>query len=201
MTDIRWQVDRYVALGYPRLAGLSDAQFRTLAEPLTDAAETRGDVTLVVTRELIDPEERVPLLRLSDGTKQGILDKNHFSDARAGLAPYDPRPELALPSGPLYLLEGFDRGDRFRGVAPRDTRAPIAAAGRTPLTIDEGLSVLALDPGVLAKNHCFMLDGSTRGDKRVPALWISTGAPKLGWCFDGVPHDWLGMASASARHP
>ena len=37
------------------------------------------------------------------------------------------------------------------------------------------------------------------GDKRVPAIWISAGAPKLGWCWDGNPHTWLGAASAGAR--
>jgi len=49
------------------------------------------------------------------------------------------------------------------------------------------------------KNHCFMLMGSRRGDLRVPALWISEKAPKLGWCYDGNPHTWLGIASAESR--
>jgi hypothetical protein len=60
-------------------------------------------------------------------------------------------------------------------------------------------------PGILVKNHCFMLSGSRRtalpGDRRVPALWISERAPKLGWCWDGNPHDWLGVASAGRRRP
>ena len=34
---------------------------------------------------------------------------------------------------------------------------------------------------------------------RVPALWISERAPKLGWCWDGNPHTWLGLASAGRR--
>ena len=36
-------------------------------------------------------------------------------------------------------------------------------------------------------------------DRRVPALWISEQAPKLGWCWDGNPHSWLGLASAGSR--
>jgi len=32
-----------------------------------------------------------------------------------------------------------------------------------------------------------------------PAIWISRGAPKLGWCWQRNPHTWLGMASAGAR--
>ena len=43
-----------------------------------------------------------------------------------------------------------------------------------------------------------MLSGSRRGDRRVPAMWISARAPKLGWCWDGNPHDWLGVASAGS---
>jgi hypothetical protein len=33
----------------------------------------------------------------------------------------------------------------------------------------------------------------------VPAFWISERAPKLGWCWDGNPHTWLGVASAGVR--
>jgi hypothetical protein len=39
----------------------------------------------------------------------------------------------------------------------------------------------------------------TAGDRRVPALWISGGAPKLGWCWAGNPHTWLGSASCATR--
>ncbi|WFF07707.1 DUF5701 family protein [Micromonospora sp. WMMD1076] len=31
----------------------------------------------------------------------------------------------------------------------------------------------------------------------MPALWISQGAPKLGWCWFGNPHTWLGSATAN----
>ena len=71
--------------------------------------------------------------------------------------------------------------------------------GRTPLTIEEGIAVVTHAPQLLEKNRCFMLSGSRRGDRRVPAMWISERAPKLGWCWDGNPHDWLGVASAGAR--
>jgi len=54
-------------------------------------------------------------------------------------------------------------------------------------------------PSLLEKNKCFMLSGSRRHDRRVPALWISERAPKLGWCWDGNPHTWLGVASAGGR--
>jgi hypothetical protein len=204
------QVDTYCRLGYPQLADLDEEGFRKRAAPLvaqasalpTDPSTASAGqlrVLLVVTRSLISDEARVPLLRLAESDRQGVLDRNHSSDARQGLAHYLPRPELAVPDAPLYLLVGVERGDEYRDIAPRDALPAIAQRGRTPLTIDEGISLATVAPELLAKNHCFMLAGSTRGDKRVPALWISERAPKLGWCFDAVPHSWLGVASASSR--
>lgn len=70
-------------------------------------------------------------------------------------------------------------------------------------------------PGVLERNHCFMTPGSRRRkpdgsyDARTPALWVSNGtgrdgkqrkgAPKVGWCWWGNRHTWLGIASAASR--
>ena len=81
-------------------------------------------------------------------------------------------------------------------MRPADAMPVIRSRGRTPLTIDEGIAVVTHAPHLLEKNKCFMLSGSRRNDRRVPALWISERAPKLGWCWDGNPHTWLGVASA-----
>lgn len=197
--SLEHQVDAYVRADYPGLAGLDETAFRALAAPFVDIAADRPDALLVVTRALVDDEARVPLLRLAGSDRPGILDKNHASDARAGLSHYVPRAGVEVPDAPLYLLVGVERGDEYRDVSPAEALAAITARGRTPLTIDEGLSLVTVAPELLVKNHCFSLAGSTRGDKRVPALWISEGAPKLGWCFDRVPHTWLGLASARER--
>ncbi|MGH3368551.1 MAG: DUF5701 family protein [Nocardioidaceae bacterium] len=37
------------------------------------------------------------------------------------------------------------------------------------------------------------------GNRRLPSFWVSRGAPRLGWCWAGTPHTWLGASSASAR--
>ncbi|MGC4174972.1 DUF5701 family protein [Demequina sp.] len=185
------QVDAYVSVGYPQLAGLTEDAFRALfgaLEPVDEPA------LAVVTAEVIPAEARVPALRIPGSAKEGILDRNH---GEAGLAPY--APVVDIPEAPVYWLYGIDRGDEFLNVAPRDALPAIAERGRTPLTIDEGLSLATVAPHFVEKNHCFMLAGSRRGDKRVPAIWISQRAPKLGWCFEGVPHTWLGIASAAGR--
>jgi hypothetical protein len=198
------QVDRLVELGYPGLAGMKDDDLRERLEPLRAGAEAidargqddepgRAAYVVVVTRDLVDPYATVPLLRL--GSKAGVVDRNH---APGDLATYDPLPELGVP-GPAYLLVGVDRGEEFCGVRPEDALPVIRERGRTPLTIDEGIALVTQRPTVLERNRCFMLSGSRRHDRRVPALWISEGAPKLGWCWDGNPHTWLGVASAGSR--
>lgn len=201
------QVDRLVSTGYPALAGLQESAFRAVLAPLAEAAHRldegepenrpgRTAYVVVVTRRLVDPTATVPLLRLVGGRKPGVVDRNH---APGDLATYDPLPELEVPDAPAYLLVDVDRGEEFCGVRPEEALPVIRGRGRTPLTIDEGIAVVTHAPELLEKNRCFMLSGSRRSDRRVPAMWISERAPKLGWCWDGNPHSWLGVASAARR--
>ncbi len=162
-----------------------------------DLTPARAPFVLVVSAaDMTAVEQQVPLLRLAGGSPPGVLDRNHGAQ---GLAPYRPIEEVGPPPAPVYALVDVDRGEEFRGVAPHDALPVIVKRGRTPLTIAEGVAFVLLYPHVLEKNACFMLSGSRRGDRRVPALWISGKAPKLGWCWDGNPHDWLGVANTGAR--
>lgn len=84
------------------------------------------------------------------------------------------------------------------------------------MTLNEAISWLLQRPSELVPGACFMTLGSrkpaaTGADSRVPAIWISRGtgrdgpahrnAPKVGWCWAGNRHAWLGHASAAGRHP
>ena len=85
-------------------------------------------------------------------------------------------------------------------VPPAVALPRLTAAGRSPLTVEEGLSVVLQRPEVLREVCCFSLLGSRCGDRRVPALWVKRGGqPRLGWCWEGAPHTWLGSASCAAR--
>jgi len=158
---------------------------------------------VVVTREHVAPEDTVPLLRLygpkGPGAKPGIVDRNH---GEGDLTRYHPI-EVSTPPASAYLLVDVERGEEFCNVRPEDATQVVLSRGRSPLTIDEGIALVTQVPHLLEKNKCFMLAGSRRsalpGDRRVPALWISERAPKLGWCWDGNPHTWLGLASAATR--
>jgi hypothetical protein len=99
--------------------------------------------------------------------------------------------------------------------SPDEVLPALAAAGRTPLTIGEGIQWPLHAPELLERNHCFMTIGSRKPkpdgdlDTRVPAIWISNGtgrdakdnrsAPKVGWCWAGNRHTWLGFGSAARR--
>lgn len=124
---------------------------------------------------------------------------------------------LAIPDRPLYLVFRPTRGDELRNASPVEALAAIRGAGRTPLTLNEGISWLLQDPTVLQPGACFMTIGSRKhtaagqADPRCPAIWISRGtgrdgptrrnAPKVGWCWAGNRHTWLGHASAASRLP
>ncbi|MFC0029852.1 DUF5701 family protein [Micromonospora chaiyaphumensis] len=203
-TEFDRQLDRLLQLGYPALAGLTEDAFRDLLTPLRTAAvagaadlaaptDGRVPFLLVTTRELVPVQERIALTTLAGKRKPGILDRNFPAD---DLPAFDPIKELEVPAGPAYLLFDVDRGEEYRNLPPSTALAQMTERGRLPITIDEGLAFVTLHPPALASNRCFSLVGSRCGDKRVPALWISQGAPKLGWCWFGNPHTWLGSATA-----
>ncbi|MFC6236922.1 DUF5701 family protein [Longivirga aurantiaca] len=116
------------------------------------------------------------------------------------LRPHDFAPiEGTEPPASPYLLLDVDLGARFRNATPEAALIALRAEGRTPLTIDEGVSMLLQVPDALHARTAYSLLASRRADQRVPALWMSYGAPRLGWCWDRNPHTWLGSASAAAR--
>jgi Family of unknown function (DUF5701) len=106
---------------------------------------------------------------------------------------------VRLPDAPAYLAVDVDLGAGSRNVRPQDALHDILDAGRSPLTLEEGIALVLQQPEAIARNWGFSMAGSRRGDQRVPAFWISEGRPKLGWCWDGNPHTWLGTASCARR--
>ncbi|AIR98867.1 DUF5701 family protein [Streptomyces glaucescens] len=199
------QVRNLIELGYPALGGLGAAEFEALCAPLRAAVpDQEADVTagrvpflLVVAREVAPVERTMPLTALHGKKKPGFVDHSFEPGA---LERFVAVPSVAVPGHRVHLVFDVERGEEFCGVVPNDAMETIAGRGRTPLTIEEGIALITHFPEVLVKNKCFSLGGSRSGDRRVPAIWISQGMPKLGWCWEGNPHTWLGMASAGKRH-
>jgi len=151
---------------------------------------------LVVTRHVAPIEQTMPQTTLHGKRKSGFVDHSYEPGA---LERFVATKETELPDQRVYLLFDIARGEEFCGAVPNDAMDVIAKRGRTLLTIEEGIAMITHFPQVLVKNKCFSLGGSRAGDHRVPAIWISQNAPKLGWCWERNPHTWLGMASAGAR--
>ncbi|MEU5358166.1 DUF5701 family protein [Streptomyces albidoflavus] len=202
------QVARLLEAGYPAVAGVPEEEFAARVAPLRKVVVDRtaelsapepenGRVPflLVISRALVPVEEAVARTTLAGKSKPGIVDR-HYKPGE--LERFTTLEELRPPGEPAaHLLFGVERGEEFCGAVPADAMAEIAGRGRTTLTMEEGLALVTQYPAAFAKNKCFSLGATRAGDRRVPALWISQDAPKLGWCWEGNPHTWLGMASAN----
>lgn len=195
------QLETLLEQGYPALAGLSPEAFRRALAPLRALApegaapapeEGRVPFVIVIQRALVTAEQAMP--RTRRGEKRGI----HVFTA-GELERFMPIEGVLLPGGVAYLALEIDTGREFLNLTPDEALRGITGQGRSPLTIEEGVSLLTQYPAVLQKNACFSLPGSRSGDRRVAALWISEGRPKLGWCWAGNPHTWLGSASCAQR--
>ncbi|SIQ63073.1 hypothetical protein SAMN05518682_3084 [Cellulosimicrobium aquatile] len=212
LPDVVAQAERLVALGVHDIAVLTADAFRAAAADL--AATAPAGALLVVDPALAPPSALAPLLRLpaKDGEKEGFVVVDMTDVDR-----FTPIEGIVVPPGPLSLVTDVDRGDDLASWSPDEALPELTARGRTPLLLHEGIHWALQAPDVLARNHCYMTVGSRlrkpdgRLDTRTPALWISNGtgrdgrerrgAPKVGWCWAGNRHTWLGFASATGRLP
>ncbi|MFF4014093.1 DUF5701 family protein [Streptomyces sp. NPDC001843] len=201
------QAERLIESGVHEIAGLTAAAIRSFAEAAE--ARTGGDGALLAVHPDRAPASALAPL-LSHAGKPGFV-VTDMTDVDL----FTPLDTIALPDTPLYLVTGLDRGDRMADWSPNEALPALAAEARTPLLLTEGIHWVLQQPAVLERNHCFMTIGSrlrkTGGtlDSRTPAIWISNGtgrdgrerrdAPKVGWCWAGNRHTWLGFASAQER--
>jgi hypothetical protein len=189
------QIDALVMTGLPEHLDLGESCFRASLEPLRDLLPpidgTSPGLRFVVVVPYLPVVPVLEAVHTVGGAGFTTMEDDDLTRFR-------PLPELDIPTGP-YLLLDVDPGADTLNIPPAEVLPRIAAAGRSPLTIAEGLAVLVSDPGVLRGRNCFSLLGSRAGDKRVPALWVSARRPRLGWCYQGAPHTWLGSASCAGR--
>lgn len=199
------QAERLIALGLHEVADIPAGDVRAWT------AQAEADVEqalLVVHPERIGASVLAPVVQVHGRPGFVVSD---FEDVDA----FTPIDEAKPPDAALYLVRGPDRGDAMRNWTPDEAIRAIRAEERTPLTLGEGLHWVLQQPAVLERNYCFMTIGSRRRlpdrtlDARTPAIWISNGtgrdgrerrgAPKVGWCWAGNRHTWLGFASAAGR--
>jgi hypothetical protein len=195
------QVERLISLGIHREAGLSVDWLRNAAR--------RSDAGLFVIRHDLAPPSLLADALTVNGKKGFVVSDMTDVDEFLPIASVD------LPATPVYLVRDLRRGDEMANWSPDVALPAIEESGRTPLTLTEGLHWLLQQPGMLERGRCFMTIGSRRRkpdgrlDARTPAVWLSNGtgrdgranrdAPKVGWCWAGNRHTWLGFASAAGR--
>jgi hypothetical protein len=197
------QLERLIALGLHRHAGPAD-------ELRSTVRQSAGDAGLLVIRHDLAPASLLASALRIDGQQAFVV--SDMSDVDE----FVPIASVTVPAAPLYVLRDLDRGDAMANWSPDEALPAIEDAGRTPLTLTEGLHWLLQRPELLERGHCFMTIGSRKPkpvgglDARTPAVWISNGtgrdgaanrdAPKIGWCWAGNRHTWLGFASAGSRN-
>jgi hypothetical protein len=198
------QANRLVELGVHRIAGWPETRLHEVA----GSAEASPGALLVLHPDLVPASALAGLISRNGKPGFVVVDMSDVDEFR---------PTMTLPDSPAYLLAGLDRGDAMANWSPVEADSGIAAEGRTPLTLTEGLHWLLQRPETLERGRCFMTTGSRKRkpdgglDSRTPAIWISNGtgrdgpehrdAPKIGWCWAGNRHTWLGFASAAVRRP
>ncbi|MEV0261193.1 DUF5701 family protein [Streptomyces sp. NPDC050617] len=198
------QAERLIELAVHELAGISAEELRAFADA---AGREGGDALLVIHPGRVPASALAP--SLSREGKPGFVvadmeDVDQFAPCG-----------VELPDEALYVVSGLDRGDRMANWSPEEALPALTEEGRSPLLLTEGVHWVLQQPAALERNRCFMTIGSrlrkANGalDARTPAIWISNGtgrdgrerrdAPKIGWCWWGNRHTWLGFASATGR--
>jgi hypothetical protein len=194
------QVENLIQKGYPVITRVNDEEFRKKIEPLRDKIQSletelqQGHIlfAIVINSDWVGGEQAMPLVEREGKKGFSVMDDD---DIRR----FKPIQDVQIPDGFAYLMLGINTGKDTLNVTPNEAMKTIQNENHSPLTVEEGIAVVTHYPDMLKKNNGFSLLGSRCGDRRVTALWISGGKPKLGWCWAGNPHTWLGSASCRSR--
>ena len=188
------QLDRIVALGYPDVADMSPPRFRALARPLIRALEDSDLGTQI-------------LWCLRASWFPGIVDRAYVDqpygwfhhDAAARYRQFSSAGWFRT-SGRSVLLGGRAAYGNVLHQSRADVaRKLIDSDERLPLTLEEGLAIATQHPEWLLEKNGFNLLGSRSADGRVPSIWMSQNAPRLGAVWPNSRHTWLGNAFCVSR--
>ncbi len=199
------QLENLIQKGYPKVVGVEGEEFIRHVEPLkkrikrltvpeADLEKGHLPFVIVIKSDWVAMEKAMSLVKRRG--KRGYA-KMYPRDPKD----FKPLNNVRIPPGMAYLLVDIDRGKDNINLPPDEAQEMIEKKNRSPLTIDEGVAVVTQYPEFLMKNNCFSLLASRyRADRRVAAIWIDgEKRPRLGWCWAGNPHTWLGSASCGSR--
>lgn len=192
---VKQQLNRIIALGYPDVADMSESDFRILANPLLNALDSSNlgeNILLVPTRKLVSPESliaRTSINRMAGFTTMPPRDILSFL----------PRDDFDFQNESFYLVIEPHMGISYLNREPDVALKLIDSDERLPLTLEEGLAMVTQHTDCLESKNGFNLLGSRSADGRVPSIWMSQGAPRLGSVWPNSRHTWLGNAYCIKR--
>ena len=197
------QVGNLLQKRYPQVAGVRADEFikhiqvlragiRKIAAVEKNHKEASIPFVIVVKNQLMPGEKAITLVELKNKKGFTHMDANEIKA-------FSTIEGIKIPNGMAYLLVDVDTGKGSLNITPNEAIMILKKEKRSPLTIEEGIALITHHSEILKNNNCFSMLGSRCGDRRVTALWISGGRPRLGWCWAGNPHSWLGSASCSRR--
>ena len=195
------QLDRLLEAGVAEVAGISAAELAAYAPALPDEPHE-----MLAVHPSLATGGLAPLLRHHD--KPGFVVED-----MTDLEQFVPIAASGLPDRPLYLMRDPTAGMHAE-LDSRRSAARHPERGRTPLTINEGISWLLQEPKMLEPNHCFMTIGSRKpkatrstpepppsGSAAEPATTAapSVAPPRSAGAGPGTVTPRLGFASALQR--
>ena len=179
--ELDTQIDRLVGLGYPALAGLDEAAFRAVVEPLArvrrhpaERRPPRGGRRLVPPRR--HPRRRTPRGRRAAalaGRGQGRRGRRRPEPRRGGpRAPTTPCRSWTCREASAYLLSTWT-GARSSAASAPWTPLPPPRAWSHPADHRRGGGDGPPAPALLGRTSASCCWAPGGGDRRVPAMWIS----------------------------
>lgn len=188
---------------YPALAGMTPESFEELLAPLRhnlrdlDLSQPENIPLAIIVRSKLVSAKAAMQTIITNGLQGEVRMTPKQPEDFADLSTLD------VPESDVYVLLDISTGRDFLNISPEECMQSITAQGRTPLTLDEGVSLAVQMPQILTdktRYNCIQMPGSRiANDQRIPSIWLSYRRPRLGWCWNRNIHTWLGTASAASR--
>ncbi len=170
------QVDTLVNKGFPVLTNRKEQEFREIFTPLRKHLirlarekfpEDHIPFIIVPSEKLLSLEKKIPLVEVEGGKGYTALDLSELKTAGG----------IEIPESMAYLIVDVENGKAMLGKSPDNVVKRFKKEKRSPLTAEEGVSLILYYPQIL-EDHNISLPGS-RPNNGVADLWLSGGWPNL----------------------
>ena len=159
LPSVTEQAERLIALG---LAPGGDSDVLRAAAARLALVVFEGAL-LVLHERVCSPSHLAPRMRLPAPGRAGLAGETREGFVIEDMLDVDlfrPTPQAELPDADIYAVIAPTRGDELRNWSPEEASLAIVAAGRTPLTLAEGIHWALQARQILQSNAGYMTIGS-----------------------------------------